>query len=109
MQSSRIDPTENDHRFPTDMGALPAHAWYLRNVKNISFIDCGFPVEKSDGKPAFVINNGSYLLFDNTTLPVRSECSARISIRGTETQNLTIQNCFGMGNRKLKSVNNTDF
>jgi alpha-glucuronidase/polygalacturonase len=109
VADSRINPTENDERFPADIGALPAHAWYLRNVKNISFIDCDFTVEKSDGKPAFVINNGSYLLFDNTTLPIRSECSAKISIRGAETQNLTIQNCVGMGNRKLKSVNNTDF
>jgi|GEM_PF-811433 len=109
VADSRINPAENDQRFPTDIGILPAHAWYLRNVKNISFIDCNFLVEKSDGKPAFVINNASNLLFDNTTLPIRSECSARISIREKETQNLTIQNCVGMGNRKLKSVNNTDF
>ena len=108
VADSRINPTENDLRFPTDIGALPAHAWYLRNVNNIGFIDCAFRVEKSDGKPAFVISNASNLLFDNTTLPVGSECSARISIRGTETQNLTIQNCVGMGNRKLKAVIDND-
>jgi alpha-glucuronidase/polygalacturonase len=109
VADSRINPTENDFRFPTDIKTLPAHAWYLRNVRNISFIDCNFPVEKSDGKPAFVINNGSYLLFDNTTLPVGSDCSARIRLMGTETQNLTIQNCVGMGNRKLESVIDNDF
>lgn len=108
VSSARINPTENDQRFPADIGALPSHAWYLRNVKNISFIDCDFLVEKSDGRPAFVINNGSNLLFDNTALPAGSECSAKISVRETETQNLTIQNCIGMGNRKLKSVIDKD-
>lgn len=109
VESSRMEPTENDQRFPADIGMLPAHTWYLRNVKGISFIDCNFSVEKSDGKPAFVINNISNLLIDKTSLPVSTECSSKISARGVESQNLTIQNCTGMNDRRLKSVINKDF
>ncbi len=106
---SRINPLENDERFPAKIGTLPAHAWYLRHVNNISFTDCKFPVEKSDGKPAFVIHNASGILFDNTTLPLGSECSSRISIRGKETRHFTIQNCMGMADRNLNSVIDKDF
>lgn len=108
VESSRIEPLENDQRFPADIGMLPAHTWYLRNVNGVSFIDCDFSVEKSDGKPAFVINNVSNLLIDNTILPVSTECSSKISARGLESQNLTIQNCTGMSDGKLKSVVNKD-
>jgi alpha-glucuronidase/polygalacturonase len=109
VESLRIEPTENDERFPANIGMLPAHTWYLRNVKDISFIDCNFSVEKSDGKSAFVINNASNLLIDNTTLPVSTECSSKISTRGLKSQNLTIQNCTGMSDRKLRFVVNKDF
>jgi alpha-glucuronidase/polygalacturonase len=109
VADASINPAENDKRFPTDIGVLPAHAWYLRNVNNLSFIDCNFLVEKSDGKPAFVINKASDLLFENTTLPAGTECSSKMSIRGLETRNLTIQNCKGMSNTILKSVVEKDF
>jgi len=109
MISEEINPLENDERFPTDVGSLPSHALYLRNADKISFINCNFFVEKSDGKPAFVINNVFNLLFDNTTLPFGTECSSKISIRGLETWNLTILNCKGMSNRILKSVIERDF
>ncbi len=109
ISSARIQPAENDERFPANVGELPAHAWYLRNVKNLRFINCEFLVEKSDGKPAIIIDNASDILFDNTTLPLGTECSTRISIRGAESRQLTIQNCEGMAYRNFKSVVNTDF
>ncbi len=109
LSDSRIKPIENDERFPAKIGILPAHAWYLRNVKNISFINCEFLVEKSDGKPAFVLNHASNILFDNTTLPVGDLCSSRISIREAETHNLTIQNCNGMADRKINAVIDKDY
>ncbi len=109
VEGARIKPIENDERFPANVGNLPAHAWYIRNAKNISFINCEFLVEHSDTKPAIVINNASHLLFDNVTLPIGSKSSSRISARGTETQNLRIQNCPGMVDRNLKSVSDKDY
>ncbi|HKI88624.1 MAG TPA: glycosyl hydrolase family 28 protein [Draconibacterium sp.] len=109
VAGSELKPTENDERFPANVGELPANVWYLRNVKGIRFIDCDFPFEKPDGKPAVVIDNSSNLLFDNTTIPVGTECSSRISIRGGASRDLTIQNCPGMGDRKLNIVTDEDF
>ncbi|MBT6766671.1 MAG: hypothetical protein HOA90_19245, partial [Prolixibacteraceae bacterium] len=107
IADSEVKPAENDERFPRHVGTIPAYAWYLRHVKNISFVDCTFTFEKSDGRPAFVIDDATDILFDNTLLPIGTECSSRISVR-SECKNLTIQNSKGMADRKLQSVTNRD-
>lgn len=109
VEEAKIAPAENDERFPADIGNLPAHAWYIRHVKNLSFSGCEFPVEKSDGRPAIIIHNANGVLFDNTTLPSGSECNTRISISGAKTRHFTIQNCMGMADRDLTSVIDKDF
>ena len=96
-------PAENDERFPRHVGTLPAYAWYLRHVKNIRFIDCAFPFEASDGRPAFVIDHANQVVLENTLLPIGAECSSRIVVRN-QTENLTIRNCKGMADRLRQTV-----
>jgi len=108
VADSEFQPVENDERFPRHLGTIPAYSWYLRHVKNISFINCEFPFEKPDGRPAFVIDDASNILIDNTILPMGTENSSRVSVRG-ETKNLTIKNSKGMADRLLKSVAGRDF
>ena len=107
IKDVEVNPIENNERFPRHLGPIPAYAWYLRNVKDVSFVDCYFSFEKSDGRPAFVIDNAANLHFDNTLLPIGTECSSRISVRN-ETQNMTIQNCKGMADRKIQLITNSD-
>jgi polygalacturonase len=99
-----IAPVENDHHFPRHLGTIPANAWYLRHVKNVSFTDCEFPFEKSDGRPAIVIDDAEQVIFENTFMPLGSECSSRIVIRN-KVKNLVIRDCKGMGNRSLTVSN----
>ena len=54
IADAEVFPEENDQRFPRHVGMIPAYAWYLRHVKNVSFTDCSFPFEKADGRPAIV-------------------------------------------------------
>ena len=103
-----ILPAENDERFPRHLGTLPAYAWYLRHVKDIRFTDCEFRVEKSDGRPAFVIDDGETVVLKNTTLPIGSECSSRIAVR-SQTKDLTIRNCKGMADRIRQTAANQYF
>ena len=77
------------------MGTLPAYGWYLRHVKNVSFTDCEFGFEKAPGRPAFVIDDTEKVSLNNTSLPIGSECSSRIAIRGP-AKNFTLRNCAGL-------------
>jgi alpha-glucuronidase len=104
VSDAEIQPAENDERFPRHVGPIPAYAWYLRHVKNVTFVGCEFPFEKSDGRPAIVIDDGEQVTFDNTTLPIGSENSSRIVVRD-KTNNLIIRNCKGMGDRSLTASN----
>lgn len=108
VRDAEVRPGENDERFPRHVGPLPAYAWYLRHVRNIRFIDCAFPFEKPDGRPAFVIDDADGVLIESTILPVGSECSARIAVR-SQTKNLTIHNCTGMGDRVRETASDRHF
>jgi hypothetical protein len=103
VEDAEVEPAENDERFPRHVGTIPAYAWYLRHVKNIRLLNCNFPFEKPDGRPAFVIDNGTNILIDNTVLPIGTKCSSRINIRD-KSNNIEIKNCKGMANRKLDSA-----
>lgn len=105
---AEILPAENNERFPRHVGTIPAYAWYLRHVKNIRFIDCQFPFEESDGCPAFVIDDASQILLESTFLPIGSERSSRIAVRG-RTRDLIIRKCKGMGDRRLRNVAGREF
>ena len=100
-------PAENDERFPRHLGTLPAYAWYLRHVKDIRFTDCEFRFEQSDGRPAFVIDDAETVILTNTTLPIGSECSSRIAVRG-QAKGLAVRNCMGMPDMKA-NVSNRHF
>jgi len=99
IEDAEIEPSENDERFPRHVGTIPAYAWYLRHVNNISFVDCKFPFENPDGRPAFVIDDAIDILIENTMLPLGTKCSSRINVR-RESKNLEIKNCKGFTNRK---------
>jgi polygalacturonase len=100
-------PAENDERFPRHLGTLPAYGWYLRHVKDIRFTDCEFRVERADGRPAFVINDGETVVLKNTTLPIGSKCSSRINVRN-QAKDLAILNCIGMSDVK-ETVSNRNY
>jgi alpha-glucuronidase/polygalacturonase len=104
VSDAEIQPVENDERFPRHVGTIPAYAWYLRHVKNVTFVGCEFPFEKADGRPAIVIDDAEDVTFDNTTLPIGSENSSRIVVRN-QTNNLILNNCKGMGDRILSTKN----
>ena len=108
VEDAEVEPAENDERFPRHIGTIPAYAWYLRHVKDISFVDCSFPFEKADGRPAFVIDDGINILIDNTLLPIGSKCSSRINICG-ESKNIEIRDCKSLSNRMLHSVQQVSF
>jgi len=103
-----VQPEENNERFPRHVGTIPAYAWYLRHVKNVRFADCTFPFEIADGRPAFVIDDADGILIENTLLAIGSECSSRIAIR-SQTKNLTIHNCLGMGDRLRETAADQHF
>jgi hypothetical protein len=103
-----VQPEENNERFPRNVGTIPAYSWYLRHVRNIRFTDCAFGFEKSDGRPAFVIDDADGIVIENTVLPIGSECSSRIAVRG-QTKNLTVYNCTGMADRVQEATTNSHF
>jgi len=95
VTDAEVDPAENDERFPRHLGVIPAYAWYLRHVKDIRFTDCEFGFEKSDGRPAFVIDDTEKVQMKNTSLPIGSECSSRIAVRN-QARDFALRNCVGM-------------
>ena len=76
-----IKPAENDERFPRHLGAIPAYAWYLRHVKNVRFTDCAFSVEKDDGRPAVIVDDGVNVTLDESYLQQGSNCPRRVLTR----------------------------
>ena len=58
VAEAALNPPENDERFPQDVGALPAYAWYLRHVNKIHFVGCDFGFKTDDGRPALVVDDG---------------------------------------------------
>jgi len=103
VSDAEIKPAENNEYFPRNLGTMPAYGWYLRHVNGVSFVDCKFNFEKSDGRPAFVIDDVSNLTIDKTLLPVGSECSSRINIL-QECKDIVIKDCEGFTDRDLKSA-----
>ncbi|MEX2043707.1 MAG: glycosyl hydrolase family 28 protein [Opitutus sp.] len=99
VADSELQPAENDERFPRDAGPVPAHAWYLRHVKNLSFTDCAFDFEQDDGRPALVLDDAENVTLKNVVLPIGSECSSRVEVRNT-AGNLVIQDCPGLPDSK---------
>jgi polygalacturonase len=59
VAEAALNPQENDERFPQNVGALPAYAWYLRHVNKIHFVDCAFSFKTDDGRPALVVDDGN--------------------------------------------------
>ena len=90
-----IEPAENDERFPRHLGAIPAYAWYLRHVRNVSFTDCEFAFEKDDGRPAFVIDDTEKVVLNSVLLPIGSECSSRVAVRN-QAKNFAVSDCAGI-------------
>jgi polygalacturonase len=76
-----LEPKENDERFPRKVGTIPAYAWYLRHVKNISFLNCRFGYEKNDDRPAMVVDDGVNVTLDVCYLQKGSNCDAPIVTR----------------------------
>ncbi|MCK5468694.1 MAG: hypothetical protein KAI99_09295, partial [Cyclobacteriaceae bacterium] len=107
VEDAEVKPMENDERFPRHVGTIPAYSWYLRHVKDISFINCSFPFERSDGRPAFVIDDAENIHFDKTLLPIGTKCSSRINVRSL-SKNLSIKDCKGFADRNLQSATNID-
>jgi len=99
-----IEPAENDERFPRHLGTIPAYAWYLRHVKDVSFTDCAFLVEKHDGRPTFVMDDTDTIVLNNVTMPIGSKCSSRITVRN-QAKGLMIRDCKGMPDMKATADN----
>jgi len=89
-----VQPAENDAKFPRFVGPLPAHAWYVRHVKDVSFTGCRFDWEKPDGRPALVIEDAEGAVLARSDLPLGDKCSSRIAVRGQAQ--LTLRNCAGL-------------
>lgn len=68
MSEAAFDPAENDGRFPRDVGAIPAYGFYLRHTRNIRFEHCTFGFERTDGRPALVVDNGNEIRLTACTL-----------------------------------------
>ncbi len=85
LAEASLDPKDNDEKFPQNLGKLPAYSWYVRNAKNIRFLGCDFGFEKSDERPAIVIDKTEGVTFEGTTLAGDSHSSARIVRRNGAT------------------------
>ncbi len=95
VADGELQPVENDERFPKDAGPVPAHAWYLRHVSNVSFSNSRFGVEVSDGRPALVLDDAASVTLRQVELPLGSETSSRMEVRNTAA-NLVIDDCRGL-------------
>jgi len=76
-----LDPQENDERFPRHVGSIPAYAWYLRHVRNVSFLNCRFGFEKNDDRPALVLDDAENVAFERCEFQKGANCASRVGFR----------------------------
>ena len=81
VTDAELQPSSNNEKRPRAVGTLPAYACYLRHVKGVSFIDCGFGFEKPAGRPAIVIDDGVDVALSNVTMPMES-CASLPDVTG---------------------------
>ena len=75
------NPEENDERFPRKIGAIPAYAFYLRHVKDVSFSGCCFGFEHEDGRFGLVVDNGETVVFETCDIAKGPDCDTRVAFR----------------------------
>jgi hypothetical protein len=95
VTEAEVQPPDNDAKWPRQVGTIPAYAWYLRHVKDVTFFDCRFGVEKAAGRPAFVIDDGEGVVLNDVSVPIGSRCSSRVAIRNTAAR-FTLENCASL-------------
>jgi hypothetical protein len=81
VTEAALNPEENDERFPQDIAALPAYAWYLRHVDKIHFVGCDFAFETSDGRPAMVVDDGKGVRLEACKLQQGPEATQQVDSR----------------------------
>jgi len=81
VTEAALNPEENDARFPQDIAAIPAYAWYLRHVNKVHFVGCEFGFEKIDGRPALVIDDGKDVRLEACTLQQGSTALKQVDSR----------------------------
>lgn len=82
-------PSENDERFPQDVGGLPAYAWYIRNAKGVRMIDCRFEYESEDGRPALVFDNAVEVAIEGSTIESSPSSGRPVATRNGSDVNIT--------------------
>ena len=104
---AEVEPEENDELIPMQMGTIPAYAWYIRHVEDVTFRDCRFGCEKPEGRPAFAIDDSAGVLLHHTSIPVGTESSSRICVRN-DAADFMIRGCPGLSDLKA-TVRNQSF
>jgi hypothetical protein len=88
VTEATLNPQENDERFPQDVGALPAYAWYLRHVNKIRFVGCDFGFKTDDGRPAFVMDDGKDVRLEACKLQQGPEATKPVDSRNDSEVNI---------------------
>jgi polygalacturonase len=66
-EASNVPPTD-DHWQPRYLGTAPSYGWFLRHVKNITFINCQTHFSSNDDRSAVKLdNNGTNVKIDTLT------------------------------------------
>jgi polygalacturonase len=63
-----VPPENNAKHAPKIYGTRPAYGWWLRHVSGITFTSCSVRFDRTDGRPAFLTDDGSSVRLDGVTL-----------------------------------------
>lgn len=68
---------------PRKLGIRPASGFYLRHAGKIKFYNITIKHEKTDMRPAIVLDDVDTILFDNTVFPISEEMDYHVLIRNS--------------------------
>jgi polygalacturonase len=107
-EDAQREPPENEKNYPEPsmFGGLPAYGFYIRHARGITFDNVVVSFEKTDARPAFLLDDVANVEFFRTNAELAS--GAKMFVL-KNVSNFSVSNSRTVGDEKFEKVDRKEF
>ena len=107
-EDAKREPPENEKNYPEPsmFGVLPVYGFFIRHARGVTFDNVEVSFEKTDARPAFLLDNVQNIEFFRTSAQLAPGAKTFVL---KNVSNFSIEQSRNVGNEKLERVDKKEF
>jgi len=101
---NQVGEHEKSYPDPQEFGAMPAYGFFIRHAKNIEFNHVELKLENDDFRPALILEDVTGASLNNLIV---GKVGAVPSVVLKNSENILIQDCRPIKDKKIRKINST--